>query len=145
MRPPLNGFQPRALEVARTAAGLSRGALSRALGVDPSTIHKWETSRSHPEPEHLTRITETLGIPLDRLLVVPRNRQVLADLRILAGLTQRQVANRAGISTTTIGKIERGEASLSDRHAAALADVLCVDERTIRAAYLRNRPLPQSP
>ncbi|QHE72939.1 helix-turn-helix domain-containing protein [Rhodococcus sp. WAY2] len=145
VRPPLNGFQPHALELARTAAGMSRTTLARALGVDPSTIHNWETSRSHPEPEHLARITEELGISLDRLVVVPRNRRVLADLRILAGLTQRQVAYRAGVSTTTIGKIERGEASLSDRHAAALADALGLDERTIRAAYLRNRPLPQSP
>ncbi|MHA4854315.1 helix-turn-helix domain-containing protein [Rhodococcus sp. MSC1_016] len=140
VRPPLNGFQPQALEIARTVAGLSRGALSRAIGVDPSTIHNWETSRSHPQPEHLARIAEKLGIALDCLIVVPENKRTVADLRILAGLTQSQVAHRSGLNTTTLGRIERGESSLSDRHAAALADALHLEEEMVRSAYTRTRP-----
>ncbi len=144
VRAPLNGFKPQALEDARTTAGISRGDLSRAIGVDPTTIHNWETSRTHPQPDHLARAAEKLGIPLDRLVVVPEDSRTIADLRNLAGLTQKHVANRTGLSTTTIGRIERGEGSLSDRHATALAEALHLEERTIRDAFIRarNRPLP---
>ncbi|RYF49398.1 MAG: helix-turn-helix domain-containing protein [Comamonadaceae bacterium] len=144
VRGPLNGFRPKALEDARTAAGITRGDLSRAIGVDPTTIHNWETSRSHPQPDHLARAAEQLGIPLDHLVVVPVDSRTIADLRNLAGLTQKHVAERTGLSTTTVGRIERGEGTLSDRHSTALAEVLRLDERTIREAFIRarNRPLP---
>ncbi|MFC9356464.1 helix-turn-helix domain-containing protein [Rhodococcus sp. NPDC057014] len=144
VRSPLNGFQPQALEDARTAAGISRGDLSRAIGVDPTTIHNWETSRSNPQPDHLARAAEKLGIPLDHLIIVPEDNRTIADLRNLSGLTQKHVADRTGLSTTTIGRIERGEGSLSDSHAIALADALRLEQRTIRDAFIRarNRPLP---
>ncbi|MFC9766722.1 helix-turn-helix domain-containing protein [Rhodococcus jostii] len=59
-------------------------------------------------------------------------------------MTQKHVAERTGLSTTTIGRIERGEGTLSDRHSTALAEALRLEERTSREAFVRarNRPLP---
>jgi transcriptional regulator with XRE-family HTH domain len=47
--------------------------------------------------------------------------------RLLAGLTQQEAANRAGIHRTAWGSIERGEASPQLRTANAIADALGVD------------------
>ncbi|MFD7042929.1 helix-turn-helix domain-containing protein [Rhodococcus jostii] len=78
------------------------------------------------------------------LVVVPVDSRTIADLRNLAGMTQKHVAERTGLSTTTIGRIERGEGTLSDRHSTALAEALRLEERTSREAFVRarNRPLP---
>lgn len=145
VRLPLNGFQPKALEKARTAAKISRGDLSRAIGVDPTTVHNWETERSQPSPDHLARAAEQLGIPLDQLVVVPEKNRTIADLRNLAGMTQKDIAGRTGLSTTTIGRIERGEGTLADRHATALGEALHVEIQTIRAAFIRARTRPLRP
>jgi transcriptional regulator with XRE-family HTH domain len=47
--------------------------------------------------------------------------------RLLAGLTQQEAADRAGIHRTAWGSIERGEARPQLRSATAIADALGVD------------------
>jgi transcriptional regulator with XRE-family HTH domain len=47
--------------------------------------------------------------------------------RLLAGLTQQEAADRAGIHRTAWGAIERGEARPQLRSATAIADALGVD------------------
>lgn len=138
MRRPLTGFVPAALEHARDAAGLSRGELAIIVGVDGTTIHNWETKRAHPAPNHLAAAAAALGVPLSTLIVIPEQERTIADLRTLAGLTQQELGDRAGLSSTTLGRIERGE-TLTKTSAVALAHILDVDESEIRRAFARAR------
>ncbi|MFH5207898.1 helix-turn-helix domain-containing protein [Antrihabitans spumae] len=138
-RQALNGFVPAALESARDNAGMTRGTLARKIGVDPTTIHGWETGRSHPTPDLLARAAEELGILVDALVDIDPDQRTLTDLRVLAGLTQRQLADRIGLSQPTVGRIERGEARLTDPAAELLASTLGLPLPIVRDAHRRAR------
>jgi transcriptional regulator with XRE-family HTH domain len=45
-----------ALHAARTAEGLTRAQLAVALGVDPSTVARWEEGVSYPSPMALVAL-----------------------------------------------------------------------------------------
>lgn len=42
---------------------MSQQALADLLNVDRLTVHRWETNKRKPGPEHLPKITEKTGIP----------------------------------------------------------------------------------
>ncbi len=69
----------------------------------------------------------------------PRFGDVLRRQRRAAGLTQEELAERAGVSPRTIGDIERGIAR-SYRHDTVhlLADALCLCRRTDDAQTTNN-------
>ena len=45
----------------RTVRGLSQNDLARMLGVDPTTLSRWETGKKSPIPEHQKRVDDLLG------------------------------------------------------------------------------------
>lgn len=45
----------------REAAGLSKGALARALGVSPAAVTYWESGRRTPTTAHLVAIVKACG------------------------------------------------------------------------------------
>jgi len=49
------------LAAQRRALGISRQALAKALGVDESTVFRWETGKRIPRPAILYRIDELLS------------------------------------------------------------------------------------
>ncbi len=58
------------IRFARRAAGLSRKALARSLGVSVSAVALWEHPRGTiPRPVHLIQIATLLGVAADWLLV----------------------------------------------------------------------------
>ncbi len=138
----LNGFQPQALEAAREAAQMTRGTLARHVGVDPTSVHNWETGRAAPQPDLLARAANILGVSIETLVVVTDSMRTLSDLRILAGLTQRQLADQIACSDTTLGRLERGEARLTDALAEKIARALELETTTITDAYRRARERP---
>lgn len=54
--PRLSTHQRDALEGARIGAGLTRAQLAVALGVDPSTVARWEEGVSYPSPMALAAL-----------------------------------------------------------------------------------------
>ena len=48
----------------------------------------------------------------------------LREIRILAGLTQKELAERSGVSQTMISAVERGEAQVTLIKAKMIANVL---------------------
>ncbi len=52
------------------------------------------------------------------------SRPWLTDLRKARGLSQRELAERVGVDTTTVGRWERGKQSIRDGNSAALAAAL---------------------
>lgn len=51
----------------RKAAGLSQGRLAEELGVERSTIHRWECGDTQPLPSMRSKIAVTLGVSLPEL------------------------------------------------------------------------------
>ena len=44
----------------REAVGLSQGDLARAIGVNPSTVSRWEIGARRPRPRHAVAVLELL-------------------------------------------------------------------------------------
>jgi transcriptional regulator with XRE-family HTH domain len=57
----------RQLRMLRGEAGLSRAELARWAGVPVSTLRNWENGRGFPGVQALLRLTEALGVPVERL------------------------------------------------------------------------------
>lgn len=60
------GDQPtnKKIRVLRTLAGFSQQDLAERVGVNPTTIHRWETEKGyeHISISHMKRLAEALGV-----------------------------------------------------------------------------------
>lgn len=154
------GFDPARLRAARQAAGLSQGALARAVEVHENSVFEWEAGRQVPRIETVAALARALHLsPLELLEHAEDQAFTLQHLRVVAGKSQQQVATEAGMLRTTYSAIERGETvNLSATDAAALAgalstagatDALTVTDEQVRTAqaasrstYLERHPRP---
>jgi transcriptional regulator with XRE-family HTH domain len=71
---------------ARTAAGLNRNQLARALATSWQHVDHWEKGRTQPSLESLRRIAEVLGVSVDHLLGLREPMRAGALERFLAEL-----------------------------------------------------------
>ena len=56
------------LKSARNNKGISQKKLAEYLFVSQQTVAKWETDKATPNPETITKISETLNVSTDYLL-----------------------------------------------------------------------------
>ncbi|MEK4343261.1 helix-turn-helix domain-containing protein [Brevibacillus sp. FSL L8-0710] len=56
------------IKEARIAAGLSRKELAEKLGVNETTITRYENEKRKPDPETLASLSEKLNVSVDYLL-----------------------------------------------------------------------------
>ncbi|PKZ62983.1 transcriptional regulator [Gordonia terrae] len=138
----IRGFDPKALTDLRRSRGLSPGELGRVAGVSENAIRYWESSTSSPQIDKLVAVLRVLEAPVSAVVAIDRSEALLSDLRILAGLTQPELAAAAGIPTSTLAALERGHRPLSESSAGALAVALGVTGDDFRAAYERTRTQP---
>ncbi|MGW4124455.1 helix-turn-helix domain-containing protein [Nocardia sp. NPDC004711] len=138
-RRPLRGFAPSRLAAAIEASGMSVDEVARLADTTPQTLRNWLSSASSPTVDVLYRVVAQLGITMREVLDIDPDRSNLTDLRVLAGLTQRQLAAAAGLGEETVGQLERGTARLRNRHAAALAAALAVPAPVVVAAHAATR------
>lgn len=138
----MRGFDRATLTKARTDAGLSRQDLARLARTGRATIDNWETGRSSPQIDVLIRVADVLKLDLETLIRIPHDQRFPGDWRVIRGLTQPQLAAATGLSTTTIGAIERGEVTLADASATTIAAALDITAATYRDAYERSRTRP---
>lgn len=120
----MRGFDREALTAAREARRWSLARLAREAEIGLSTVRSWEAGTRAPEPDNLAKVAAVLGVPMTSLVSPRGGGPTLADLRILAGLTQPQLGVRTGLSTTSIGALERAEIRLTDDRAARIAEAL---------------------
>ena len=66
----MNGIQEK-----RSLLGINQSEFSNLLGVERSTISKWETGKSLPRAELLPKIAQILNCSVDELLRGERNEQ----------------------------------------------------------------------
>lgn len=65
-----SGFIGQSLKDARLANGLDVFALSRLCGVSQSAIYSYESGRSTPKPDVMTRLSDVLGVQ-ERYFFIP--------------------------------------------------------------------------
>lgn len=123
----LRGFDRSALVAARDTKKLGPAEVARLADVSAGAVYSWERGDSTPGVDTLSRVAGVLGVPISELVPIPENELYLGDLRVLAGLTQPVLAKRAGISTSSLAQLERGQARLKPELAQRIADALSPD------------------
>ncbi|MBF6422656.1 helix-turn-helix domain-containing protein [Nocardia farcinica] len=138
----LAGFDPDALVAAMKRAGMNVPKLAREAGIGVSTIRAWLSSTNPrlPQVHHLAKVAKVLNVELNELIVIPPNDRKLSYYRNILGLGQADLGRLAGLPTSTVSAVERGElVTLNDSVVAKLASVLRISESEFRTAYQRTR------
>lgn len=138
----LRGFDPARLTSLRESRGMSRADLARKSGLGGATVQQWESGTRSPQVDTLALVAKTLGLPIGDLVDVPRDQRFPGDWRVLLGLTQPQLGQQVGISTSMIARIERGEVKLTDENARRLATALEIGVDELVRSYERARDRP---
>ncbi|MGL6234322.1 MAG: helix-turn-helix domain-containing protein [Segniliparus sp.] len=142
MNRPIKGLDISALSEARKRQGVSRHDLARRAAVSKTTIGAWEIGARSPNIESLAKVAQALGLRMDDLIKVPEAERTLADLRRLAGLSQTRLAWLTGTTAAAIAGLERGEISLTEEKAQALAPAIDASAEDIKAAWQRSHDRP---
>jgi len=139
--PPPGRFDAQRLREARVALGLSQVQLAQRMGVDPGVLNSWETRGARPSAGNLGRVAFALGLSVSDLYLSDSDAVgTLVDLRVQAGLTQRQLAAELGVSQARVSRWERGLVRPTPNQAGRYAVIVGCDEDTLSAAIDRPRP-----
>lgn len=102
----------------RKKTGLSQLDFGTDIGTTQSTVAWWESGRGYPKLESIGKMAEAFGVPVSTLLLeggtsngIPTEREIgkrISAWRKLRGMTLQQLADKAGIGTTTIHNLETG-------------------------------------
>lgn len=133
--PPPGRFDADMMRKARTRSGMSQADLAKLIGVDPGVINSWEKRVARPSVPNLGRVASALGLTVSDLYRSDVDTAgALVDLRVRAGLSQRDAAKLLGVSQATISRWERGLARPTWDEISSYAKVLKTDRITIGAA-----------
>ena len=119
-------FDPSRLRRRRAAAGLTQADLAGRLGVDRTHVVHWENGRRRPSTAHLAQLASALGVRPADLLDPARIPSGLEGLRVSAGLTQTELADRAQVPRSTYSLLERSSEPPPGAIAGRLAEALGV-------------------
>ncbi|MGQ0838117.1 helix-turn-helix transcriptional regulator [Actinokineospora sp.] len=96
-----------ALAAARKTAGYSQEGLGERVGVERSTIARWEAGETAPQPWHRPKLADALGITRDQLSAV------------LGQLSEAQLSEATHVATRRPTDYERIESNPDDLQAVA--------------------------
>ncbi|WP_260325841.1 helix-turn-helix domain-containing protein [Rhodococcus aetherivorans] len=140
-RSTVRGFSGARLRRLREARGLTGDDLADAAGISEATLRSWEIGRANPTPSLLADVAKKLRVTIGDLLVLRSDELTLADLRTLAGLNQADVAQKLGVGTTTLTRIEKGRRDYDPEVARELARIYKVKVRELRTVWERTRQI----
>lgn len=136
----VRGFSAAALRAARTRSRWSQADLATMAGVSESTIAGWERGISLPTVRRLRAVADALGKPVDEFLRSTGTRtQALVDLRAARRYTLVEAAEAAGISKSTLGRLENGHGNLSAEAGDKLAGAYALTAEDIEAAFAMSK------
>ncbi|MDP2886216.1 MAG: helix-turn-helix transcriptional regulator [Ignavibacteria bacterium] len=95
----------------RLELGLYQKDVAQTLGVDESTVTNWEKHRTDPTLRAIPKTIEFLGYAPEfdsKGLLGERIKRY----RRMQGINQETLAKQLGVDPATLGRWERGEASL---------------------------------
>lgn len=140
-RSTVRGFSGARLRRLREARGLTGDDLADAAGISEATLRSWEIGRATPTPALLGAVAKKLRVTIGDMLVLRSDELTLADLRTLAGLNQADVAEKLGVGTTTLTRIEKGRRDYDPDVARELARIYKVKAGELRAVWDRTRQI----
>lgn len=76
----------------RRAVGLTQEELAEALHVDRTTVHRWESGRSEPQPYMRPKLAKLLGVTRDELAALIRSAKTRPNAQ--AGSAERSESDR---------------------------------------------------
>ena len=135
---PVRSFDPEALRRARQRRRLSHDALAELVDVARPNLIAYEQGTTRPGVEVFAALARALGLDPLALTTATSRTATLADLRARAGVTKTELASRLGIARSTWDLIERGTRKLRPETAAAVSEILGVDERQLQRALRRG-------
>lgn len=93
----------------RESLGLSQKSFGKALNIAPQTISKIEGGKRNPSLTTQLKLWKEYGItPMKEIKKNTLSERVKIK-RIESGLTQKELANKIGVSSITIIRIEQGK------------------------------------
>ncbi|KPH20714.1 MULTISPECIES: helix-turn-helix domain-containing protein [Rhodococcus] len=135
----VRGFRADKLRELRTKAGFTPDEFSVRLKVSRQSISHWETGRSVPPPPMLKQIAQLLMVSIVVLVPIPDNQLRMGDLRVRAGLTQKEAAELLDLSSSTLAEIEKGQKPVNEQRVKAIAALYNVEKSLVVAAWERGR------
>lgn len=135
----VRGFSGARLRRLREARGLTGDDLADASGISEAALRSWEAGRATPTPTLLAAVAERLRVTIADLVVIRSDELVLSDLRNLAGLNQADVAERLGVGTTSLTRIEKGRREYDPEIGRQLARIYKVKVNELRTVWERTR------
>ena len=127
-------FRGDRLAAAREAAGQTQADLALAVGVSAAQrIANWERGDEQPRPQFIPPLARSVEIAAVELLDVDPAKPGLLGLRLAAGLTVAEVAERTGLPRMTYNRLERGMSvkALTGDRVDALAKTLGVSAESL--------------
>ena len=133
---------PQALRAARVRVGLTQHELARLIGVaGGERVSRWELGTSAPRTSVLPLLATALGVPPGDLLAPNSDEHGLRRMRVLAGLTPRQLADLVHVSVASIQRWEAGRAKRtpSVKVLGQLAKAMGSNVGDVEQAFIRSR------
>jgi len=114
------------IRVRRQELGLTITELSKRVGLSVTYLSDIERNVTQPSVEALRAIASGLELPVALLIQHGQNSlgRKLLEVRKELGLTQRELAARAGVSVAFIGQLEKGKVKPSLKSVEKLAEAL---------------------
>lgn len=107
--------------------------------MDPGVVHSWEARGAQPSVPNIRRVATALGLTVPDLYRSDAAAAgTLVDLRVRAGLSQREVATRLNCSQAVISRWECGVNRPTSDDLSSYAEVLTVRRSAIEAAVDRT-------
>lgn len=119
--------------------GLSNRQIALQAGINPRTLGRLRLGERTVSDETMTRLAKVLAIDVELIREPDGPFQLNADLFTAVadqrGLSNRQIAQQAGIDPRTLERLRSGERAVPEETLAKLAEVLAVDSALIRLPY----------
>lgn len=131
------------LASARQAAGMSKRALASAIDMaDEDRVGVWERGEARPQARVIPLLAATLGLDPLVLLTGDPDEPDLTRLRVAAGLSLKEMSERAGLSIMSYHRLERRGApkgGLATDVSVAIAKTLRITPERVVALLGRTK------
>ena len=127
------------IKALRSVKGLTQEDLARQLCVNRATLANWDINRTAPDYDSLQELAKFFGVSTDYLLGLRDDPSPLDDLvtaarhlqaiRVSRDMSQRDLADRLGITVPQLARYESALERLPDELVNKLAEVFEVDRR----------------
>ncbi|OZD68119.1 hypothetical protein CH263_10360 [Rhodococcus sp. 06-1059B-a] len=140
----VRGFSPAALDAAILRKRVSSDDLADSIGVSRQSVNAWRRARTIPAPFLIAKMARWLDVSIADLVPIPDDKLRLSDLRVRAGMSQRQAADKLAIGTSTLTEIEKGRRPVSTDIASRMQSVYAADQATVLDSWERTNAARRS-